>query len=285
MFDWHVHDRKLRRLLASAAITACAALGAATLPAAAAEAPAPRAANHVTHPELDWAGSQIAKHEPATGGGHVAITPYVSSTPGMDVSGWQGNVDWGTAAANGAKFAYVKATESTTYTNPYFTQQYEGSYYAGIIRGAYHFATPDTSSGATQADYFLAHGGGWSADGMTLPGMLDMEWNPYGAACYGLSAWGMVNWILDFSNEYHARTGRWVVIYTATSWWSQCTGNVGDFSSTNPLMLANYNGSPGPMPYNWPYQTIWQWADSGTFPGDQDLFNGDYSRVQALAYG
>jgi hypothetical protein len=76
-----------------------------------------------------------------------------------------------------------------------------------------------------------------------------------------------------------------VTIYTATSWWSQCTGNTGDFSSTNPLALANYNGSPGPMPYNWPYQTIWQFADSGIFPGDQDTFNGDFSRVQALANG
>ena len=172
---------------------------------------------------------------------------------------------------------YTKATESTNYTNPYFSQQYTGAYNAGLVHGAYHFATPNTSSGAAQADYFVAHGGGWSRDGKTFPGMLDMEWNPYGAACYGLSASGMVNWILSFSNEYHARTSRWPVIYTATSWWSQCTGNTGDFSSTNPLMLANYNGSPGPMPYNWGFQTIWQYADSGVFPGDQDYFNGDYS--------
>jgi GH25 family lysozyme M1 (1,4-beta-N-acetylmuramidase) len=115
--------------------------------------------------------------------------------------------------------------------------------------------------------------------------MVDLEWNPYGATCYGLSPSGMVNWILSFSNEYHYRTGRWPVIYTATTWWSQCTGNIGDFSSTNPLMLANYNGSPGAMPYNWGYQTIWQYASSGVFPGDQDLFNGDMSRVQAFANG
>jgi hypothetical protein len=39
------------------------------------------------------------------------------------------------------------------------------------------------------------------------------------------------------------------------------------------------------MPYNWGYQTIWQFADSGTFPGDQDKFNGDTSRILALANG
>ncbi|MFC4588658.1 lysozyme [Sphaerisporangium corydalis] len=245
---------------------------------------APTPVNPVTHPEMDWMGSQVAKHEPPRNG-DVVIRPFAAQTPGLDVSGWQGNVNWSSVAANGARFAYVKATESTSYVNPYFSQQYTGAYNVGIVHGAYHFATPNTSSGAAQADYFIAHGGGWSKDGRTLPGLLDMEWNPYGATCYGLSAAGMVNWILSFSNQYHARTTRWPVIYTATSWWSQCTGNSGDFSSTNPLMLANYNGSPGPMPYNWGYQTIWQFADHGTFPGDQDLFNGDFSRVQALANG
>jgi GH25 family lysozyme M1 (1,4-beta-N-acetylmuramidase) len=245
--------------------------------------PAGASADPITHPERDWLGSQVAKHEP--GRGNIIMQPHVTQTPGLDVSSWQGNVNWSNVAANGAKFAYVKATESTNYTNPYFSQQYTGAYNAGIVHGAYHFATPNTSSGAAQADYFVAHGGGWSRDGMTFPGMLDMEWNPYGSTCYGLSASGMVNWILSFSNEYHAKTSRWPVIYTATSWWSQCTGNTGDFSSTNPLMLANYNGSPGTMPYHWSFQTIWQYADSGTFPGDQDRFNGDYSRVQALANG
>ncbi|MFG1805613.1 lysozyme [Streptomyces sp. NPDC049040] len=280
MLSWHAPAKK-KRVLAAAAVLACAALGATALPAAAAPA-AP--GNHVTHPELDWAGSQIARHEPPAAG-RLAVTPAVAGAQGLDVSGYQGNVNWASVAANGGRFAYVKATESTSYVNPYFAQQYNGSYNAGLIRGAYHFATPDTSSGAAQADYFLAHGGGWSKDGKTLPGMLDIEWNPYGATCYGLSASSMVNWILSFSNEYHARTTRWVTIYTATSWWSQCTGNTGDFSSTNPLVLANYNGSPGPMPYKWPYQTIWQFADSGIFPGDQDAFNGDFSRVQALANG
>ena len=128
---------------------------------------------------------------------------------GMDVSGYQGNVDWATAYANGARFAYVKATEGTGYTNPYFAQQYNGSYDVGMIRGAYHFALPDNSSGATQADYFVDHGGGWSGDGKTLPGALDIEYNPYGADLLRPVArrrW--CSWIRDFSNEYHARDRR-----------------------------------------------------------------------------
>ena len=73
----------------------------------------------------------------------------------MDVSSHQGNVAWSTLWNSGVRWAYTKATEGTYYTNPYFAQQYNGSYNVGMIRGAYHFATPDTTSGATQANYFV----------------------------------------------------------------------------------------------------------------------------------
>ncbi len=65
--------------------------------------------------------------------------------------------------------------ENTAYIDPYFSQNYVGATNNGIIRGGDHFAHPDTSSGATQANYFLAHGGGWSGDGITLPGAVDLE--------------------------------------------------------------------------------------------------------------
>lgn len=203
---------------------------------------------------------------------------------GMDVSGYQPGVDWGAAYANGARFAYVKATEGTSYQNPEFSAQYNGSYNAGMIRGAYHFAHPDSSSGAAQADYFIAHGGGWSGDGKTLPPALDIEYNPSGATCYGLSAASMVSWIQAFSNEVHAQTNKYPMIYTTFDWWSTCTGNSSAFASTNPFWIAKYSSTaPTSLPAGTGYWTIWQNADSGTFPGDQNLFNGTYAQLQALA--
>jgi len=207
--------------------------------------------------------------------------PAVATVPGIDVSGHQGNVDWPAYWAQGKKFVYVKATEGTGYTNPYFTQQYNGSYNVGMIRGAYHFALPDRSSGAAQANYLVDHGGGWSRDGKTLPGALDMEYNPYGATCYGQSAAGMANWIKDFHDTYHARTGRWPVIYTSTSWWNQCVGGH-NFGATVPLWVARYSGSVGALPNGWGFHTIWQYSSS---PIDQNSFNGAYDRLQALANG
>ena len=61
------------------------------------------------------------------------------------------------------------------YKNTCFSSQYTGAAKAGLIRGAYHFARPDSSSGAAQAKYFASNGGGWTSDGITLPGALDIE--------------------------------------------------------------------------------------------------------------
>ncbi|MGC5567602.1 lysozyme [Streptomyces sp. FR-108] len=208
-----------------------------------------------------------------------------TQTEGVDVSSHQGNVAWSTLWSSGVKWAYVKGTEGTYYTNPYFAQQYNGSYNVGMIRGAYHFATPDTTGGAAQANYFVNNGGGWSKDGRTLPGALDIEWNPYGAACYGKTQSAMVTWIRDFLNQYKARTGRDAVIYSATSWWTQCTGDYAGFASANPLWIARYATAVGTLPAGWDYYTMWQYTSSGPTVGDHDKFNGALDRVVALANG
>lgn len=101
-----------------------------------------------------------------------------ASPQGIDVSGYQPGMNWAAVKANGVQFAFIKATEGTctprlypnfdtfltvplpiAYTNPEFSAQYTGATNNGIIRGGYHFARPDISSGAAQANFFLAHGG------------------------------------------------------------------------------------------------------------------------------
>ncbi|MFF3744109.1 lysozyme [Streptomyces kronopolitis] len=241
-------------------------------------APEPR------HPDQDWAGSQIARHEGTAAGGASPAAP-LASVEGVDVSSHNGSVSWSTLWSSGVRFAYVKATESTSYTNPSFAQQYNGSYGAGMIRGAYHFATPDTSSGAAQAAYFAGHGGGWSRDGRTLPGALDMEYNPYGSTCYGLSPAALVSWMKDWFATYKARTGRDAVLYTSTNWWKQCTGNSTAFGAVNPLWIPRYGSSVGELPAGWDFHTLWQYTSSGPTVGDHNRFNGSADRLKALANG
>ncbi|MBZ6080235.1 lysozyme [Streptomyces olivaceus] len=227
-------------------------------------------------------GMGVAAHDGVHG---APAQSRAVQTEGVDVSSHQGDVPWPTLWSSGVKWAYAKATEGTYYTNPYFAQQYNGSYNVGMIRGAYHFATPDTTGGAAQADHFVDHGGGWSRDGRTLPGVLDIEWNPYGATCYGRTQSQMVTWIRDFLNTYKARTGRDAVIYTATSWWTQCTGDYAGFAAANPLWIARYASSVGTLPAGWGFHTMWQYTSSGPTVGDHDRFNGALDRVVALANG
>ncbi|WP_245796608.1 GH25 family lysozyme [Actinacidiphila alni] len=218
------------------------------------------------------------------GAGSDAVTPNATTLPGVDVSHYQGTINWGSVHAAGIQFAYIKATEGTTYKDPQFNANYLNAYNNKVIRGAYHFARPDVSTGAAQATYFATHGGAWSADNLTLPGMLDLE-----GGCYGKSAASMQSWILDFYNTYKARTGRDMVIYTSASWWNSCTGGWGGMSARSPLFVAHWTTAASPnIPSGFPYWTLWQYTDSGSVSGisgavDRDRFNGTQARLLALA--
>jgi GH25 family lysozyme M1 (1,4-beta-N-acetylmuramidase) len=187
------------------------------------------------------------------------------------------------------------------FKNPYFSSQWNGATNAGLIRGAYHFGLPHHASGAAQANWFVSNGGRWTADEKTLPGVLDIECmdhifnhsdiltdrpivnrtvNPSGPTCYGLTPTAIVHWIHDFSNTYRSKVGRYPVVYTNTNWWKQCTGNSGAFASTNPLWIAHYASSVGPLPGGWKHYTFWQYSDHGPVPGDQDYYNGDLAGLK-----
>lgn len=242
--------------------------------------PTPVHPEKITHPGRDFMGSTIARRFRGPAARPDSSIPQL---PGIDVSAWQGDINWAAVAPH-IKFSYAKATEGTYYRNPDFSNQYTGPYDYGLIRGAYHFAIPDNSSGQAQANFFASHGGNWSDDGQTLPGALDIEYNPYGSECYGLTQSQMVSWLWNFVRQYAYRTSRYPVFYSTTDWWSTCTGNYGGFAKYVPLWIANYSASHGgPLPRGWGFYTFWQYSDAGSQPGDQDVFNGKYHRLDVLA--
>jgi GH25 family lysozyme M1 (1,4-beta-N-acetylmuramidase) len=246
--------------------------------------PTPVHPEKITHPGADYMGAVNIAHAPWGHSAPVSLSPSatVAQLPGIDISAYQGNINWASVAPY-IDFSYAKATEGTYYTNPYFYNQYEGPYNHGVIRGAYHFAIPNNSSGQAQADFFIKHGGGWSSDGKTLPGALDIEYNPYGSECYGLTHSQMVSWVWNFVHEYAYKEHAYPVIYSTTDWWTTCTGNYGGFGAYDPLWIARYAASPGTLPNGWGFYTFWQYAAGGRLPGDQDVFNGSYTRLKALA--
>ena len=95
------------------------------------------------------AGQGLASGQ-ALAQGRSSWTPS-GGTLGMDVSSHQQNVDWVSAYAAGSRFAYVKATEGTYYTNPYFAQQYNGSPQFGTL--PLHLASYSTVVGAIPAGW------------------------------------------------------------------------------------------------------------------------------------
>ncbi|MBU7597584.1 lysozyme [Streptomyces sp. P38-E01] len=211
-----------------------------------------------------------------------------SGVQGIDVSHYQGAINWGQVKGAGIDFVWMKATEGTTFKDSRFNTNYPAAHSAGLIRGAYHFARPNSSSGAAQANFFVDNGGAWSRDNQTLPGVLDIENNPSGAMCYGLSTSQMRTWINDFYNRYKERTTRDVVIYTTANWWNTCTGSWTGMASKAPLWVAHWTTGSPTIPAGFPTWTAWQYTDSGRVAGvsgnvDRNKFNGSRDRLVALA--
>ena len=72
---------------------------------------------------------------------------------GVDVSAYQGEVDWKVLAAQDISFAYIKATEGSSFTDKCFAYNWENAAESGLRIGAYHFFSFE-SAGETQAHHF-----------------------------------------------------------------------------------------------------------------------------------
>lgn len=187
---------------------------------------------------------------------------------GFDISHYQESVDFDAAYNDGGlRFVYIKATEGLDYLDPLFSDHYTGATDAGFIRGGYHFAHGDESA-TDQADFFAENGGGWTDDGITLPGKMLTggtlgEFETYAdySTYLGLGMLDLegdcasVEWIQEFSDEYHSQTGRYPVLYSSPSWWEECTGNSDAFIDTNPLDMACWDSEPCTPQGSWPVST------------------------------
>ncbi|KAK1139439.1 hypothetical protein N8T08_000802 [Aspergillus melleus] len=212
------------------------------------------------------------------------LVTRADTVQGFDISNHQSSVDFAAAYKDGARFVYIKASEGTGFKDALFSSHYQGATEAKLLRGGYHFALPNKSSASEQVKFFIAKGGGWTKDGITLPGMLDIEYNPYGATCYGLTHSAMVAWVKEFVETYHDEVGVYPLLYTTLDWWTQCTGNAAGFGDKTPLVLAAYSSSaPSNIPGDWPTYTIWQNSDSYKYGGDSDIFNGSEEQLLKIA--
>ena len=218
--------------------------------------------------------------------GPLTMDATATILEGIDVSHWQGAIDWTKVAAAGKKFAIIKATESTNYIDPSYATNHAAAKAAGLWTGAYHFAQPSTNANdaVLEADYFAAYANLGTGD---LIPALDLE------VSGGLSVAALQAWVTAFLGEVTARVGIRPMIYTSPSFWSKYMGNsqaladagyktlwIAHWGVTSPTIPANNWGGHG-----W---TFWQYTSDGTVPGitgrvDLDRFNGADLNPQAFS--
>jgi lysozyme len=219
------------------------------------------------------AGAAAATLAPAAAA-RASGTSY--SIQGIDVASYQGYPNWSSVKSSGKTFAFTKATEGTTYTNPYFATNWSRMKSAGLIRGAYHFGRPGTDP-TTQANRFVNVVKPVSGD---LQMALDIE------VTDGKSPSAVRSWIVTFINRIKTLTGRPGIIYTGFYFWRDSAGNGSNLNC--PLWLAAYVSDPAPyVPAAWSTWSFWQYTSSGTVSGvsgnvDRDAWNGTLSGLNNL---
>jgi GH25 family lysozyme M1 (1,4-beta-N-acetylmuramidase) len=121
------------------------------------------------------AGGSLSPSNTGSGStkGMLANTCAAGTTaPGIDVSYYQGSIDWNAVQASGIAFTFVRVSDGATFSDPKFAANYAGAQTAGLIRGAYQFFRADQDIDA-QANMMIAAVG--TLQPGDLPPVLDVE--------------------------------------------------------------------------------------------------------------
>ncbi len=217
--------------------------------------------------------------------GSVPVPPDTSGyIEGIDVSHWQDTIDWVKVAADGKRFAFMKASEGVKYVDPTYTTNRAQANLNGLKVGAYHFAKPGTGTNdaVTEADHFIATAN-W-AGGDLLP-VLDLE------VTGGLNDANLQAWVKKFLDRIYAKTGVKAMIYTSPSFWKNNMGDTQQFAKDGyrALWIAHWTTAPSATvpAANWFGNgwTFWQYTSDGAVPGisgrvDLDRYRyADFGRV------
>lgn len=195
---------------------------------------------------------------------------------GIDVSHWQGTIDWDKVYSSGKSFVFMKASQGTSRVDPNFKINASGAKAAGLLIGPYHFLdaiTPGAARQEAQHFYETLLTAGVEFD---LPPVMDYESNP------GRLSKQSINEIAkSFLAEIERLTGRTPIIYTGNSFAGQFDAELGRY----PLWVARYsNQAPYDVP-GWNTWSFWQYSDSGSIPGisgnvDLNEFSGTVKELQ-----
>lgn len=192
---------------------------------------------------------------------------------GIDISRWQGEIDWASVKAAGTRFVYIKATEGGDHIDPAFLKNWEGARRAGIPRGAYHFVYWCRPA-HEQAVWFKQH---IPNDPDALPPVLDLEWNGHSKTCPKKVERSLaLEKIRLMLTELEQLTGKKPVIYTDITFHKDILeGEFNDY----PYWIRSTAAKPEVRYHNRPW-AFWQFTTTGRIPGikgdvDRNAFFGN----------
>jgi GH25 family lysozyme M1 (1,4-beta-N-acetylmuramidase) len=200
--------------------------------------------------------------------------------PGIDVSKYQGRIEWRAVASTPVRFVIVRATLGNDYRDRRYARNVSGARRHGLAVGAYHFAKPSLArwDPRAEADHFLDVVR--MRPGDVVP-VLDIE------EAGGLSPRQLQTWATAWLDRVHARTGVRAMIYSGNHFWHGFMRNSRWFAQRgHALWVAHwYVRAPDVPGGRWAGRgyTVWQWSASGRVAGiegpvDRDWMKGNLAR-------
>lgn len=185
---------------------------------------------------------------------------------GIDVSDWQGYIDYSQVKNSGIDVVYIKASQGNSIIDSYFRTNYENAKANGLKIGLYHFLTARSVEEAKQqAEYFSSVISGTSPDcklAMDFEVFDDLNNEEINSISFA------------FLQKVQELTGKEVIIYSDSSNASNTFSS--QLANTYPLWVAEY-GVNSPRTGNWNFYEGFQYSDTGEIPGingftDLDIF-------------
>ena len=212
---------------------------------------------------------------------HPWGSPAPSDYPvhGIDISKFQGAIDWPRVARSGISFAYIKATEGGDRVDEFFRDNVRSARRAGVPHGAYHFFY-HCRPASEQARWFISH---VPREAGALPPVLDIEWTPTSPTCtLRRDAATIRAEIADFVRIVGAHYGQRPVIYATLDFFHD--NDLGRLGAQE-FWLRSVAAHPRTA-YPGQAWTFWQYTATGKVPGitgdaDINTFAGSSAQWQA----
>lgn len=185
---------------------------------------------------------------------------------GIDVSEWQGNIDFGEVARSGIEVVYIRASEGRGYVDPYFRENYEKAKANGLRTGFYHFLTAtNVAEAKEEAEFFVSN-----IKGLEPDCRLAMDFEVFN----GLDVSTINEISRVFLETVEKLSGKECVIYSDA--YNARTVFSKELAEDYPIWVADYFVEEPESNGKWKFWVGFQYSDRGRVNGIDGNVDRDY---------